>query len=330
MQETTTRQKKRKGKWILILIGAVLGIIFGWYLVVRLLSPWNAVKVITLNEEQISDHTIATQELRVGCYNIASGRGGRFGAINWDGGNRTTKIERVKQMGALLKEAQLDIVVLNEVDFSSFWSGHFDQAKVIAQEAGYSYLVEQRNIDAAIPFCSIRLGNAVLSRYPIAEARFVKFPNPSRIWELFGGDTKYGLVCTINLPHEEQVRVFAVHLTVHGEALRVESVRKILEVQQESDIPLIVMGDFNAAPTEYPHFYADEAGNNAIDVLLASKQLTTLPLGPLDPKDFTFPSENPDRVIDWIFVSPPWQLTEKKVLLSDLSDHLPVIARLTR
>lgn len=330
MKETIPRQKKRKGKWIFILIGVVVVFIVGWYLVVRILSPWNAVKVITLNEEQKSNQPRELQELHVGCYNIASGRGGKFGAMNWEGGDRAAKIERVKQMGQMLKEAQLGIVVLNEVDFSSFWSGHFDQAEVIAQEADFPYLVEQRNVDAAIPFCSIRLGNAVLSRYPIAEARFVKFPNRSRIWELFGGDTKYGVVCTINLPHGEQIRVFAVHLTVHGEALRVESVRKILEIQQENDIPLIAMGDFNAAPTEYPHFYADEAGNNAIDVLLASKQMTTLPLGPLNPKDFTFPSENPDRVIDWIFVSPPWQFTEKKVLLSDLSDHLPVIARLTR
>lgn len=320
-----------KKKWVVLLICAVPGFIVGWYVVIRLLSPWNTVTIITFQDDFLPDRSHHLQELRVGCYNIAVGRGGKFGAMNWEGGDRDTKIDRVRQIGQLLKTAQLDVVVLNEVDFSSFWSGHIDQAQLIAREAGYPYLVEQRNIDVAIPFCRIQSGNAILSRYPIIKARFVDFPNPSRLQELLGGDTKYGVVCTLELPQDEQIRVFAVHLTVHGEAFRVASVRKILEVYQESEIPLIALGDFNAAPTGYPQFYEDSEGNNAIDLLMQSQQFSTSPSGlPANPHDFTFPSEHPDRVIDWIFVSPPWQLTQKRVLTSDLSDHLPVIARLTK
>lgn len=318
-------------KWIAVIVLVFIGFTIGWYLVVRLTSPWNAVKLIRLNEKSPSNQADVKQELRVGCYNIAHGRGGRLGTKSWEGGDRATKIDRVREIGRMLKDAQMDIVVLNEVDFSSFWSGHFDQAKVIAQEAGYSYLAEQRNADIAIPFCSVRFGNAILSRYPISETRFIKFPNSSRIQELFGGDTKYGLLCTVDLPGGDSIRVFAVHLTVHSEALRAESARIILRIQDESDIPLLAMGDFNSTLSGYPGAHIDRSGDNAIDLLFASELFTTFPMEtPLEPKEFTFPSEKPDRVIDWIFVSSPWKIMEKKVLSSELSDHLPVVARLSR
>lgn len=41
----------------------------------------------------------------------------------------------------------------------------------------------------------------------------------------------------------------------------------------------------------------------------------------VDPGSFTFPSEGLDQVIDWVFVSPPWELAEKRALTSELSDY---------
>lgn len=80
-----------------------------------------------------------------------------------------------------------------------------------------------------------------------------------------------------------------------------------------------------------PHHHRDANQQNTIEILLESKQLTTiLPDLPVPPEAFTFPSGNPARVIDWIFVSEPWQIEEQKVVSTDLSDHLPVMARLTR
>jgi len=296
-----------------------------------LTSPWNAVKEFELSHDVPAVGNAAVGELRVGCYNIAVGRGGSVDARNWDGGDRETKIERVRQMGRLLREAGLDIVVLNEVDFSSYWSGNFDQAKLIAEEAGLPYLVEQRNTDVSFLFECIRSGNAILSRYPITGARFVNYPNYSPMREIFVGGPKEGVVCIVDLPDGSQIRVFAVHLAVRSEALRVESARIILDTLGASDIPMLAMGDFNGAPAGYPLYYQDESGRNALEILMKDQRLSTLPAGPpVNPKDFTYPSADPDRVIDWIFVSDPWKIADKTVLTSDLSDHLPLIARLIR
>lgn len=322
---------RRHRKYLPIGIVLCIGIVLGWYGIVRLISPWTVVKSITLDLAQPESSGQTLQELRVGCYNIAHGRGGRFGASEWEGGNRATKIARMKQIAHLFKTARLDIVVLNEVDFSSVWSGHVDQARIIAQEGGYPYLVEQRNLDMAIPFVSVRFGNAILSKYPIIETTFLDYPNPSEVIELFTGGFKEGVVGTIQLPDTSQIQVVAVHLCVSSEPIRVASARQILAHQHQSALPLLAMGDFNTAPRGYPQFYEDEDGKNAIEVLVASQHLTTRPQGlPLEPEDLTFPSEHPDRVIDWIFISPPWTIQEHTVLSSDLSDHLPVTALLTR
>jgi len=316
-----------------ILFGCLLMIVFilGWFAVVRLISPWTVVKTITLESENLENSNTPFQTLRVGCYNIAHGRGGRYGVTNWEGGNKTEKIERLKRIAQLLQSVQLDIVVLNEVDFSSIWSGHVDEARVIAEEAGYPYIVEQRNLNMAVPFVSIRFGNAILSQYPISDTTFLDYPNPSEFIELFSGGYKEGVAAVVDLPDDSQIQIVAVHLEVGSEAIRVASARMILDLQQQSSIPTIALGDFNSTARGYPGFHEDADGNNTIDLLVASPQFTTLPQGlPLDPRHLTFPSEKPVRVIDWIFVSPPWQILEKQVLASDLSDHLPVIAELAR
>ena len=326
------RHQRNVRRYAVLGILALIGVVIGWYGIVRLLSPWTVVKNITLEHDTSAVTTYSAHMLRVGCYNIAHGRGGRFGASEWQGGNRADKLERLKHIAHLFKAAQLDIVVLNEVDFSSVWSGHVDQAKRIAQDAGYPYLVEQRNMDVALPFASVRFGNAILSKYPISESRLIDFPSGYSRWlEYAVGGIKEGLVCTVQLPDGSRIRVVAVHLAPESEAIRVQSARIILKIQQASDIPLIALGDFNAAPTGSPEGYVNDSGENTIDLLLASTQLTTQPLGiPIDPRDFTFPSEHSNQAIDWIFISPPWQFVEKVVLSSDLSDHRPVTALLRR
>ncbi len=237
-----------------------------------------------------------------------------------------------RQIAKLLKTAQLDIVVLNEADFSSVWSGHVDQAKLIAEEAGFPYLVEQRNMDIAIPFARICFGNAILSKFPLSEARLIDFPSGYSKWVEFAvGGVKEGVVSTVNLPDGSQARIFATHLHPEREHVRVQSARIMLNVGQESEIPLIALGDFNAAPPGFPTSETDASGDNTLDLLFANQRFTTLPTGlPANPDDFTFPSSKPNQTIDWILVSSPWKIAEREVLKSNDSDHLPVIARLYR
>lgn len=316
----------------MILISAIV-FVCAWYITVRIASPWHTVKTIEIESVKsgITTSAEAFDTLRVGCYNIAHCRGGQLGADNWDGGDHEAKLERTKQIGQLLKEVNLDIVVLNEADFSSFWSGHVDQARIIAKEAGYRYVVEQRNIDVAIPFVSLRFGNAILSKFPLSEAKFLDYPHPSRLQEIFVGGYKDGLAVTVTMPNGEQVQVIAVHLSLEGETYQYASVQMFMDMQTQSSLPMIAMGDFNSTAKGYPGHHTNANGQNCIDTLLDSGNWSTQPRGfPVNPEDYTFPSKNPTRVIDWIFISPHWRIEETIVLTSDLSDHLPVVATLKR
>lgn len=327
----TSLKSAKKRSWLLIL-PVIAGVVVGWYIAVRIMSPVHVVQIIEL--EEVEDKILAcdgtSNVLRVGCYNIAHGRGGKLGATNWDGGNRAMKLERVRKIGKLLQSMNLDIVVLNEVDFSSVWSGHVDQARIIAKEAGYRYIVEQRNIDVAIPFFSLRFGNAILSKYPLSDAIFLDYPHPSQLQEILVGGVKDGVAAMVALPGGSQIQVVAVHLSLEGEAYRHASVQTMLDFHRQSGVPMISMGDFNSTAKGYPGHSTGPEGENCIDALLEIKGLSPLPIkSPIGSQEFTFPSEKPDRAIDWIFVSSPWEIQGHLIIPTDLSDHLPVTATLT-
>lgn len=339
-------KQARRRSWLLLL-PVLLGVVAGWYLAVRLISPFHVVTLFELNEVevQIDNPDQAFEVLRIGCYNIAHGRGA-VGTSNWGGGSREDKRERIIEIAALLKEQNLDIVVLNEADFDSIWSGHADQARLIAKEAGYRYLIEQRNIDAAIPFARLRFGNAILSRFPLSDMKFLDYPHPSRWQELLAGGFKDGVAATVTLPNKEQLQVAAVHLSLENETSRQASVQIIQQQQTNAGLPMIAMGDFNSTAKGWPGHQAGPDGENAIDWLMAAEDWHTKPeimpvemidpdhqIDPMDwlkPEDFTFPSQAPAKVIDWIFVTSPWKIQDKTVITSSLSDHLPVIAELAK
>ena len=346
-KKTHQSLKRAKRRSWLLLLPVLLGVAAGWYLAVRLVSGLHVVALIELENVQAPQSATRQpiERLRVGCYNIAHGRGA-VGTSNFGGGRLKDKRQRLIQIAAVLKEQDLDMVVLNEADFDSIWSGHVDQARLIANNAGYRYIVEQRNIDVAIPFASLRFGNAILSRFPLSDVTFLDFPHPSRWQEWLAGGFKDGVAATVTLPDGEQLQVAAVHLSLEGETYRQDSVEMIHQQHLSSKLPMIAMGDFNSTPTGWPGHRVGPDGENTIDWLMASEDWHTKPqilpiemidpMNPIDPKvwlqreDFTFPSHTPEKVIDWIFVTSPWKMQNKTVVDTNLSDHLPVIAEIAK
>lgn len=322
------RRLKKYGLWGLVLL---VGLTAGWYITVRLVSPFKVVQSLQIEPATAPNPSPSFETLQVGCFNIAHGRGGKLHTANWHGGGPDEKQTRLNQIAQLLIDARLDIVVLNEADFSSFWSGHIDQSITIARRAGYPYIVRQRNVDLAIPGMSLRFGNAILSRYPLSDAVLLDFPNPSLVKDIFVGGIKDGVAATATLPDGSAVNIVAVHLSLEGETVRSDSVEMIRQFYRETKLPMIAMGDFNSTARGLPGHRTDPDGRNCIDTLLADPQFQTRPQdSPPGPNDLTFPSENPDRTIDWIFVTPPWHIRDKTVIQTNLSDHLPVTATLKK
>lgn len=131
-----------------------------------------------------------------------------------------------------------------------------------------------------------------------------------------------------------ETAVYNTHLDHRGEVARLEGVRLILKHQGENfgDVPVVLMGDFNARPDSAPVVCAGKALGDARGLSLSP---------PEGPAEYTFtnfksPGEIDKRtgIIDYILVS-----ADRIAVLSHkaddfnpggrhASDHLPVAARL--
>lgn len=284
------------------------------YLYSRIVSPWN--QVTTYAGDPLTQEPQST--LRIACFNIAHGRG--QSESNWTGESEETRLARLDAIAQLIKSLNVDLVVLNEVDFQTSWSHSVNQAKYLAEAAGYPYRVEERNLDFRILFRTWRFGNAILSRYPIEDARVIDLPSYSNLEATFAGK-KRAVECVVDF-QGNKVDIAAVHLSHRSEAIRAQSVPLLMPAAH----PKLVAGDFNSTPSDFPHSARDLQGSNAIDTLDASGNFQRHPLvTPEDESQLTFPSANPNCVIDWILATHDWEIVDYEVIPSLLSDHRPVV-----
>ncbi len=319
---TSKESKRRSAPQSIVRAAAWTALaVLGCFAINRALSPFDAVELHT-GDAAAAKPPADPWRLRIGAYNIAHGRG--TARSNFDGGDRATRDARLKDIAQLLRDARLDVVVLNEVDFDSAWSGHVDQARAIAEAAGFRYWATGRNYDLVVPFFRLRFGNAVLSKYPISRAQRVDYPGYSW-WEAIVMGKKQGLLCTIDLPSGRAVRVLAVPLEHRDESVRMASAEVIRRLPAAGGPPLIAAGDFNSTRLGFPRVQTDARGRSAVSLLLADGGFTTLPERVDDPGQLTFSSTEPRSVIDWILVSKPWKLTFVEVVPGTLSDHRAVI-----
>lgn len=263
------------------------------------------------------------RHLRVAAYNIAHGRG--LVESNWEGGDAETRLSRLDAIAALLIEIDADLVVLNEIDVDASWSYGVNQLEYLMRRAGYPHGVHGRNTDFRIVHRTWRFGNAVMSRHPITNPQVIDFP-AYRTHEAWLAGKKRGLFCDIAVG-DNTIRVIAAHLSHRSEDVREQSAQAILQVVNTSPHPCVLAGDMNAAPDGFPRSMKTTGGRNAMRTFDQSGVLSRWPTQPPPgPNELTFPADAPDRVIDWILVSDPLQITAHEVVDSTLSDHRPVVS----
>ena len=313
----------RTRRRLFVVAGLITLLVIGPYIVSRIRSPGRRIRVYGDSELSAAADALPGM-LRIVTYNIAHGRG----AIddNWQRSS-AAKRDRIEQISQFLAKTNADVVVLNEVDFDSTWSGHQNQAAAIAADAGFSYRVEQRNLDFRFLYGSWKFGNAILSKYPIIEAKVVDLP-PHADWEDWLVGCKRGVVATLQLPDKQRVRVLAVHLEHRREINRARGAKAIVEVAKSSEVPLITAGDLNSTPPGFPDARTTADGANAMAILQDAELFQWRPLADPSPSDMTYSSTSPAQIIDWILIPPNATFVAYEVLEGDLSDHRAVSATL--
>lgn len=261
-------------------------------------------------------------------WNIAHGRGDvRQGwRNNWRGGTREERVGRLMEMARIIREADADIVVLNEVDFRAQWSHNLDQGEILARGAGYPFRVEQRNYDFQLPFLGFAFGNTLLSRLPLLEAEWVEIPPHSTLEALVLG-AKSSSVVRVETALG-RLTIVPIHLEYRDRATRMAAAPVFDSLRALASDPVILAGDFNSAPSGWP----GTADHTLLDSLLALGWASPRAEGDPLPGQFTFPTPGLLDARDWILVEAPMDVVDVRVLheAGALSDHAPVLAAVTR
>ncbi len=196
----------------------------------------------------------------------------------------------------VLHELQADIIALQEVPLGG--SQCEDVLSIVAEATGYE--------SAEGPACSTperRYGNAVLSRFPILSVRAVDLS--------FGSREPRGALDADVECNGDLLRVVATHLGL-SLAERRHQIRRLLDVFDTEDMPVILMGDIN----EWFMW------GSSLRLLVSHFQAVPAPR--------TFPSRWPVFALDRIWIRPRHRLVHVEVHKTPLSrvasDHLPLIA----
>ncbi len=205
-------------------------------------------------------------------------------------------------MANVIKKHGPDIVGLNEIRGKGTLSDYEAQTEILAELSGYKYFKfgEAIKVDGTNPY-----GNAFLSKLPIEKAQTVMIPDPVNET----GDPTYETRCLLKITLEGGLNIIVTHFGLNPDEQKNAVSSVVAEI---TDTKCILMGDFNVTP------------DSPILTPIREKMKDTAELfsEPL----MSFPSHEPNRKIDYIFVSRDITVISADIPSDIASDHRPHIA----
>lgn len=328
-------------KKILLISFALLFLLFvlGYWAGYNYLTPNSNNKVIKISPDINAINPVIKanpKELVVATWNISFFYGLGSEGTAYYPKDKSYFNHRLESAARLLKKETVDILFLQEVDFSASRSHYQDQLKELASKLGLPYIAYAISWDANyIPFPywplnrqfgAIKSGGGVISRYPIVSNKVELLPKPNSNpwWYNYFYLNRYLQKVEIKYL-KENYSFINLHLEAFDAINRENQVKRILD--HKDDLSLIA-GDFNLIPDnalKRERFAGYPDDNYLKDN--SFKELQKLDFGFSDAATFTFPAHRPDRKLDYILYNPKvFNLKNSKVLKTQESDHLPIIS----
>ena len=209
----------------------------------------------------------------------------------------------MEAIARVIEGEAVDIVALQEVSRGWAIDGAFDMLPWLSRRLDMPYVWG--------PAADSVWGNAVLSRYPIVSAETYPMPNNDRL-RLDRAFT----VAVVDVGGGERLTVIATHLhhPRDGGAERVPQVQALLDYWDGAE-KTVLLGDLNALPDE-----------PEIELLRQAGLVDAFDAADAEPPGYTAPSEDPQRRIDYIWVSDDLGAGDFVTRESQASDHFAVAA----
>lgn len=242
--------------------------------------------------------------------------------------------ENYKKLLQLLGSDTPDLISFQEIDYHSKRSGWIDLHDSLATHF-YPWSVKAINWDdnyvpfpywpPRVHFGKIRSGQSIMSRWKLADPKREVLENVDSYPFYYSAYYLDRLLVSATVKHP--VRDFVL-MNVHTEAFDTLTRNNQLSMvydrfkAESRKHAVIIAGDFNASP---------ESGEPGIQLFLKDSTVGCVALHSEQANYFTFSSGNPQVRIDYIFYSKKdFEETEGHIAteFGEISDHLPVVARL--
>lgn len=173
-----------------------------------------------------------------------------------------------------------------------------------------------------------KINKVKVASYNIAHSRGGKYGaknwrHNTEFEDLFAGNHD-AFFCELKLP-SGLVGIFGVHLEYRSETIRVQNAEIIAKMSSEIELPIIVLGDFNSTPSGWPKSALSENGKNAMSLLFDEQGFISYLK---EKNNYTFPSAQPPRLIDWIIGKRIRTFSNSNIIKSNLSDHLMIVTEI--
>ena len=214
-------------------------------------------------------------------------------------------IKKIKEYGA-------EICGINEVRGEGPVEGYTDQTNAIADGLGFNrYFGEAIKVSGTSPY-----GNAFMTSYPVISAETILIPEPTEEYE-FDENSKRNYFerrCIIKAVVDVDSKDLCVIVTHMGlsDIERKNAVSALCKIIDETEIPLVLMGDFNTTP------------DDSVLVPLYERLSDTNEKS-VNPTVSTYPSDSPEIKIDYIFYR-GISCVRAQTVEEIISDHYPIIA----
>ena len=210
-------------------------------------------------------------------------------------------------MAQAIQNCGADIVGLNEMRDTGSVGSYDKQVSMLSELTGLShhYFAKAIEIGGDMPYA---YGNGFLSNIPIVSAEVIPVPDPPVRRE---GGRHYETRCLLKAKLENGLTVLVIHFGLNPE----EAANAAQTVCEHLvDEKCILMGDFNVTP------------DNPVLAPIRARMKDTADF--FTAPRFSYPSDAPNRKIDYIFVSPDIEVISADIPAVVASDHRPHTAEI--
>lgn len=332
---------------IFILLILVLFISFYFWASHSSLRPgWSMGKIDATSHSKASDKT----KIKVMSWNMSFAHGLGSEGPGYIKHNKEHYEKNLKLMSEYIKENDIDILLLQEIDFKASRTYFIDEAKFISERTGLTYIAYAPSWDHRyIPFPyfpisdqfgKMNSGGAILSRFPIVDNQVYLFEKPKANPFWYNAFYLYRFFQAAKIQIADKSFYFGnLHVEAFDKHSRMEQARTIVNLKQELvSAPWLVMGgDFNSTPSYaskkssfkgYPE--DDYESDDTLEIfnqgLFDLKEIVSIEEYQNEESHwFTFPTNKPDRRLDYLYVNENVSVIEKEVGKSLVSDHFPLM-----